>query len=263
MFLKKMLLKKKRATKGQQQDAAYEERKYDASVDDNERIDNNGDASRPTQGGNLTPAERKIVPLEIHERVLTETGYKLVSTVCDKFAFVVAEGSADSWETLSLSFEGKRGPFEREPRGAHCLICWFARCPQDLDSADALNELIRARDKLAHHDKHPVVASVFFANPTLENDETALDPFQEKFKSLAMKSAVDENSVFVFFLYELWFRDQQGQKMVNEAEAALAKERAAIAEERAAIAEERATLAEERAAAEERVRELEQQLASK
>ena len=275
MFVKKMFPKKKRATKGQQQDAADEEGKNYESADDFAGSSNNGGALSPTPRGNLTPVEREYVPLDIHKPVLTETGYEPVSTVRafhesgdEKFTFVVAKGSADSWKTLRSSFEDKYGPFDHEPTSPHPLICWFARCPKDLDRVDVVEELVRTRDKLARRDKSRpdkdlVVASVFFADPTFEHDQTALDPFQETFDHLAMKSVVNKDSVFVFFLSELWFRDQQGQKMVDEAEATLAASGAAFA---AALAEKDKTIAEERAtraAAEERVRELEQQLACK
>ena len=63
-----------------------------------------------------------------------------------------------------------------------------------------------------------------------------------------MKKVVDDQSIFVFYLSQFWYRKYLGEKLLKKAEADLAKKDTALvaAEERAVTAEERAVTAEER-----------------
>ena len=195
--------------------------------------------------------------LRLVDPVLTETGYTPVSAQDPESPFFVAEGSAISWIQLYQSFEGKYGPVEdRAPKGSHRIIGWFARCPEDLERDDVVGELARARDEYDSSDVP--IACVFFADPHLERDRSVLDPFDDAFAALTMKKVVEDQSIFVFYLSQFWYRKHLGEMLLKKAEAALAEKDAALA-----AAEERAKVLEKRAEELENLtRELEKQLAS-
>eukprot|EP00635_Sarcinochrysidales_sp_CCMP3193_P001464 CAMPEP_0118893628 /NCGR_PEP_ID=MMETSP1166-20130328/2759_1 /TAXON_ID=1104430 /ORGANISM="Chrysoreinhardia sp, Strain CCMP3193" /LENGTH=299 /DNA_ID=CAMNT_0006832457 /DNA_START=94 /DNA_END=993 /DNA_ORIENTATION=+ len=163
---------------------------------------------------------------------------------------VVAEGSRASWERLCASFEFRYGPFDdHAPTDDHHVIGWFARCPEDLERSDLVEELAHARNE--HRGSKQVVACVFFPDPLDDHDDGALDPFflprlygKDAHRSFAMKPAVDEHSVFVFYVSEYWFRDRQGQNLLKKLDEDLATAETALAEKDDDLATAETALAE-------------------
>ena len=65
----------------------------------------------------------------------------------------------------------------------------------------------------------------FFADPLDDHDRGALDPFfygDDLFPSLTMKTVIDEQSIFLFYVSQFYFRDRQGHKLLAKKNSAIA-----------------------------------------